>query len=250
MKRKKLKTVLSLFITVLFTQINYAQTVTIGNQVWMTKNLNVDKFRNDDPIPQAKTDAEWKAAEENKQPAWCYYDNDPSYGAKCGKLYNFYAVIDSRGLTPEGYDIPTAEEWTTLENYLGNDAGNKMKSTIAWFSYITGGSKSCPNCKYWNAEYRKKVPCHTCKDTRSVKAPTKTNRGNGTNSNGFSALPCGRRQSYDGAFELLGEYGEFWSSTEYDDYNAKKIFLMYFSADVESYHESKGYGLSVRCLMD
>ena len=71
MDRKKIKTVLILFITVLFTQMNYAQTVTIGNQVWMTKNLAVSTFRNGDPIPQAKTDAEWEAARENEQPAWC-----------------------------------------------------------------------------------------------------------------------------------------------------------------------------------
>lgn len=67
MNRKKLKTVLSLFITVLFAQINYAQTVTIVKQVWMTKYLNVDKFRNGNPIPQAKTNSEWLASGENKQ---------------------------------------------------------------------------------------------------------------------------------------------------------------------------------------
>jgi uncharacterized protein (TIGR02145 family) len=62
--------------------------VTIGKQVWMSENLNVDKFRNGDPIPQAKTDEAWKAAGKNKQPAWCYYNNDPSKGTKYGKLYN------------------------------------------------------------------------------------------------------------------------------------------------------------------
>ena len=62
-----------------------AQTVTIGKQVWMTKNLDVSTFRNGDPIPEAKTDEAWKAAGENKQPAWCYYDNDPKNGTKYGK---------------------------------------------------------------------------------------------------------------------------------------------------------------------
>ncbi len=147
---------LTLFITVLFTQINYAQTVTIGNQVWMTKNLDVSTFRNGDPIPQAKTAAEWKAADENKQPAWCYYDNDPANGAKYGKLYNWYAVNDSRGLAPAGYHIPSDVEWKQLTDFLGSEAGKKMKSKSGWKSYTSGGSKTCPNCKYWNAEYRKR----------------------------------------------------------------------------------------------
>ncbi|MFZ9583254.1 MAG: fibrobacter succinogenes major paralogous domain-containing protein, partial [Crocinitomicaceae bacterium] len=108
-----------------------AQTVTIGTQVWMTKNLNVSTFRNGDPIPEAKTDEEWKKAGENQQPAWCYYDNNPANGAKYGKFYNWYAVNDPRGLAPEGYHVPTDAGWTQLSDYLGGEdvAGKKMKST-------------------------------------------------------------------------------------------------------------------------
>lgn len=132
--KNDLKKVLSLFITVLFTQINYGQTVTIGNQVWMTKNLNVDKFQNGDPIPQAKTDAEWQAAGKNKQPAWCYFNNNTSNGTKYGKLYNWYAVNDPRELAPNGYHIPTDAEWMVLSDYFGGEAvaGGKIKSTSGW----------------------------------------------------------------------------------------------------------------------
>jgi len=126
--------------------------VTIGNQIWMTKNLDVATFRNGDPIPEAKTDAEWKIAGENQQPAWCYNDNDPANGAKYGKLYNWYAVNDSRGLAPTGWHIPSDAEWTTLENQLGDDAGKQMKSTSGWaengngtytsgFSGLPGGGR-------------------------------------------------------------------------------------------------------------
>ena len=107
--------------------------VTIGKQVWMSENLNVDKFRNGDPILEAKTDEEWGTAYENQQPAWCYYNNDPANGEKYGKLYNWYAVNDKRGLAPFGYHIPSDEEWTILTDYLGRDvAGTKMKSTSGW----------------------------------------------------------------------------------------------------------------------
>jgi len=86
--------------------------VTIGNQVWMSQNLNVDKFRNGDPIPHAETREEWEKAGENRHPAWCYYDNDSANADKYGKLYNWYAVNDPRGLAPEGWKIPSHEDWT------------------------------------------------------------------------------------------------------------------------------------------
>ena len=70
MKSKAVKAMRLLFVTVMFTQINFAQTVTIGNQVWMTKNLDVSTFSNGEPIPEVKTDEAWKAAGENKEPAW------------------------------------------------------------------------------------------------------------------------------------------------------------------------------------
>ena len=65
-------------------------------------------------------------------PAWCYYDNDPGNGKKYGKLYNWYAVNDSRGLAPDGYHIPNDSEWTALENLLGVEPGKKLKSKNGW----------------------------------------------------------------------------------------------------------------------
>ena len=242
----------SLAIILGLNPIIQAQTVTIGTQVWTTKNLDVSTFRNGEVIPQASSDEAWKAALENKQPAWCYYDNDPANGTKYGKLYNWYAVNDPRGLAPAGYHIPTDAEWTVLTDYLGGEdvvAGKKMKSTSGWDSYTTGGSKTCPNCKDWNAEYRKKVPCHTCKDTRSVPAPTVTHSGNGSNSSGFSGLPGGYR--YDsGTFYGIGKGGYWWSATEDGTVYAFYRLLNYRNDVVFRGNYGKGKGLSVRCLRD
>ena len=160
-----MKKVSLIFILLIgFGCISYAQTITIGTQVWMTKNLDVATFRNGDPIPQAKTNEEWEKAGENQQPAWCYYDNDPANGAKYGKLYNWYAVNDSRGLAPSGYHIPSDAEWTILTDFLGGEkvAGTKMKSTDFWADY-------------------------------------EGNSGNGTNESGFSGLPGGYRY-FNGTF--------------------------------------------------
>jgi len=189
---------------------SYAQNVTIGTQVWMTKNLNVSTFRNGDPIPQAKTEEEWEKAGENEQPAWCYYENDPANGAKYGKLYNWYAVNDRRGLAPIGWHIPSDAEWTVLTDYLGGYyvAGTKMKSKSGWLD-----------------------------------------NGNGTNSSGFSGLPGGFRD-LDGTFDYVGNLGYWWSSTESDSGDAWARDLRYYSGSVGRYGNDKGKGFSVRCLRD
>ena len=248
-----MKKVSLIFILLIgFGCISYAQTITIGTQVWMTKNLDVATFRNGDPIPQAKTNEEWEKAGENQQPAWCYYDNDSTNGAKYGKLYNWYAVNDSRELAPVGYHIPSDAEWTKLTDFLGGEsvAGTKMKSKSGWNSYTKGvGSKTCPNCVNWSAEYRRKVPCHTCKDSRSVSAPTTTHSGNGTNTSGFSGLPGGLR-GLNGTFDYFGSYGNWWSSAESDTDVVWGRNLDYDDGLVDRDYYSKGKGFSVRCLRD
>lgn len=93
--------------------------VKIGKQIWMSKNLDVGRFRNGDLIPQAQTEDEWVNAGENEQPAWCYFGNDPKNGKIYGKLYNWYAVKDARGLAPVGYRIPTDADWGILEYISG-----------------------------------------------------------------------------------------------------------------------------------
>ena len=111
------------------------KSVIIGEQEWMLENLNVAHFRNGEPIPEAKTNDEWERAGMEKTPAWCYYyDNDPENGKKYGKLYNWFAVNDPRGLAPEGWHVPCDNEWTRLTDYLGGEeiAGTKMKNTSGW----------------------------------------------------------------------------------------------------------------------
>ena len=185
--------------------------VTIGKQVWMAENLNVDKFQNGDPILEAKTDEEWVMAGREKRPAWCYYDNDPANGEEYGKLYNWYAVNDPRGLAPKTWHIPSIEEWCILTDYLENDeAAVKMKSKTGW---ETG----------WD------------------------NSGNGNNRSGFSGLPGGFRDS-TGTFREFGKSGCWWSSTEVNDDN---VFHRELSVGMDIlliFMAKKGEGLSVRCL--
>jgi Fibrobacter succinogenes major domain (Fib_succ_major). len=101
--------------------INTSDYVTIGNQKWMRKNLEVSTFRNGDSIPQASTNEEWEAFGKQKKPAWCYYKFDLANGKLFGKLYNSYVVSDSRGIAPEGWHVPSYEESMTLINNVGGE---------------------------------------------------------------------------------------------------------------------------------
>jgi uncharacterized protein (TIGR02145 family) len=220
------------------------KSVKIGNQTWMTENLNVERFRNGDLIPQAKTNVEWEKAGKEGKPAWCYYDNDPKNGAKYGKLYNWYAVNDPRGLAPAVWHIPTDTEWSTLDNQLGDDAGKKMKSTSGWDSWDE--NLTCTNCKVASAEYKK--ICSVCKGT-GINGK-KTHSGNGTNSSGFSGLPGGTCFGL-GDFGSIGYVGYWWSSTESRTYSAGGRYLYHDGVNLgSSSSSSKDSGLSVRCLRD
>lgn len=109
-----------IFLTLTFS--SYAQEVRIRKQVWHEKNLDLAFFRNGDPIPQAQSKEEWTKAIEDKQPAWCYYDNDSTSAEKRGKLYNWYAVNDKRGLAPKGWRVPNLDDIRILNDfYLTKD---------------------------------------------------------------------------------------------------------------------------------
>jgi uncharacterized protein (TIGR02145 family) len=116
--------------------------VKIGNQIWMKRNLDVKAFRNGDPIMEAKSNEEWLKAYEGKVPAWSYYDNLSENGDQYGILYNYYSVIDTRGLAPEGWRIPNSNDWEELVTSLGGYPGlpEKLRSETLWKS--GGGSNS------------------------------------------------------------------------------------------------------------
>ena len=116
-----------------------AQKIKIGTQTWTTKNLDVTKYRNGDAIPQVQDKNAWAKL---KTGAWCYYENNTANGTTYGKLYNWYAVNDKRGLAPKGYHIPTDAEWTILTDNLGEEAGTKMKSTSGWDNNGNGTNTS------------------------------------------------------------------------------------------------------------
>ena len=168
-------------------------TIVIGNRVWMAKDLNVSHFANGDSISKAQELSKWKFAatlasigHRKYAGSWCNYSSDYVDGG--GKLYNWYAVSDPRGLCPVGWHVATASDWNLFQEERNKAFIEKLEIEAIRDSIVshpavykketyffeTGGYSSvinCPNCKSWSEEYMKKVPCHTCKDNRTVSGP-------------------------------------------------------------------------------
>ena len=186
-----------------------ANAVRIGTQIWQTKNLDVSYYRNGDRIPQIKGGYNWGTTTKG---AWCWYNNDSAtYAATYGKLYNWYALNDPRGLAPLGWHIPSYAEWDTLVAFLGGKlvAGGKMKQTGTdhWFA---------PN-------------------TRA------------TNKSGFTALPGGERGGHGSYNESF--YANFWTSTEGGPLGfAYARSLSFSDGAVSDFINGKEEGYSIRCI--
>jgi uncharacterized protein (TIGR02145 family) len=184
--------------------------VCFGSQIWMKNNLNICVFRNGDTIPQAKTATEWKKFRDTKEPAWCYYDNCFEYGQTYGRLYNWYAIIDKRGLAPTGWHVPTDSEWKNLVEYIG---GFEQASKLL------------------------------------LESGYSLNKVGENTINPFNALAGGGRD-FLGNFYYLGGYGIWWTSTEVDLYTAWYYLLSYPDRLLDRYPDYKGFGFSVRCIKD
>lgn len=189
--------------------------VQIGTQLWKTKNLNVSHYRNGDLIPQVQDPNSFTATTTG---AWCYYDNNSANGVIHGKLYNWYAVNDPRGLAPRGWHIPSQQEWSVLDNYLGHfHTAMAMRSTTGWTFFNTYASA--------------------------------------TNSSGFSCFPSGGRfyeqptPSYDAYF---GDICFFWTSSNSNTEFRAAVYRFIDSEDDYLWSETGRYdtGMSVRCLSD
>ncbi|MBN1989451.1 MAG: fibrobacter succinogenes major paralogous domain-containing protein [Bacteroidales bacterium] len=167
-----------------------------GNYNWASDNLDVATFRNGDPIPEAKTDEEWVQAAKEGKPAWCYLNNDPANGKKYGKLYNWYAVSDPRGLAPQGYRLPTYDDYQNLIKSTGSSAANNrakqlMKGGKTGYNSKMGGyrteegyfKKAGDFGRYWSESKYNETRAHTLYIERT------SNTGSVTNlvfANGFS----------------------------------------------------------------
>ena len=200
-------------------------TTQIGDQCWFAENLRTTTYLNGDAIPASLTDGDWSSTTSGATAVYGEDSGCNNYSpdidacdealslAEYGRLYNWYAVDDARGLCPSGWHVPTDGEWTDLENHISSQGysgteGTALKSTSGW-----GDS------------------------------------GNGTDDFGFSALPGGRRSYGNGNFYDAGSYGRWWSSSPSGG-DAWSRALYYANPDIYRSSSDPRNGFSVRCLRD
>lgn len=193
---------------------NVYDTVHIGKQIWTRQNLKVTHYLNGDPIPNVKDSAAWCNLTTG---AYCNYDNDTTNGSVYGRLYNWYAVHDSRLIAPRGWHVPDYSDWDSLQVFLGYDlvAGGKLKEmgTGHWMDPNTGATD----------EYD------------------------------FRALPGGQRtdSAYSGIFSEITMQGYWWSSSELDTIYPWGVNISYNSEGMTNWAAStRKYGFSVRLIND
>ena len=158
--------------------------VAIGDQCWFAENLRNEHYANGDVIPGELSNSEWAVHNAGAQ---AIYNNDASNLADYGRLYNWYAVDDARGLCPSGWHVPTDGEFMTLEMELGmseSEAKNRLAGTD--------------------------------QGTQMKSSPEDSPSWNGTNTSGFSGLAGGRRQRW--GLHYGGNDGYFWSASAYGRY--------------------------------
>jgi uncharacterized protein (TIGR02145 family) len=192
---------------------NSYKTIVIGSHTWMAENLRTVSFRNGDSIPEVTSNTEWKSL---TSAAFCNYENTTNRDdiATTGRLYNWFAVSDSRNLAPEGWHVATDADWLELTSFLGNEeiAGGKLKETtmLHWLNPNTGAS----------------------------------------NQSGFTALPGGRREYTDGSFINKGTDGFWWTGSAYNPDYSWYRYLHFDVTDCYRANFHKQYGFSVRCVKD
>jgi uncharacterized protein (TIGR02145 family) len=192
---------------------NSYNTVQIGTQCWTQSNLKVSKYRNGDSIPTGLSNTAWQNTTAG---AYAIYDNNPVNDGLYGKLYNHYAVMDTRGLCPTGWHVPTDGEWTTLETILGGSsvAGGALKSTA---TQPTPGGWLFPNT-------------------------------GATNSSGFTAMPGGLQLNNLGSSDV-NYYGYWWSSS-LSGPNPWMRHLTRENGSISRHFADRVQGVSIRCLRD
>lgn len=201
---------------------NTYKTVTIGTQTWMAENLKTTHYRNGVSIPNITDPVDWYSTNSG---AYSDYDNEPSNSTVYGRLYNYYAVMDTNNLCPSGWHVPSKDEWNTLFISLGGkiEVSGNYNERVAG---VGGKMKEAGNVHWENP-----------------------NTG-ADNSSGFTALPGGWHSVHMGEYDLAHEKCFFWSTTLHPHTGAYDCGTVYDDDSAYMGNQGRNSGFSVRCVKD
>jgi uncharacterized protein (TIGR02145 family) len=201
---------------------NVYQTVVIGSQEWMTENLRSSHFANGEPIPHVPSIQDWVVL---NTAAFCWYNNDSLSEVPHGKLYNWFAVNDSRNVCPTGWHVPSTQDWDLLSDHLGGAdvAGGPLKAT-GTIQEGTGLWLS-PNDE-------------------------------ATNQTAFTGIPSGARGFWSGieppdeSYAGMGGFAIYWANSSANMDSASYRYLSYGNGRVYAEQALKSWGMTIRCVRD
>jgi len=208
---------------------NYYDIIQIGTQCWMAENLGTTTYDNGTSISNITNNTTWSNFSSG---AYCLYDNSSFWGDSYGALYNWFAVVDIKGICPDGWHVPTTAEWNTLISFAGGQSspnGNKLKSCRCIDSPLgdTCNTSAHPRWEdYYEPGYH------------------------GTDDYGFSAHAGSIRFDSGNFGPSPGEEGYWWSSTESGAGIANLTSLYYHSGNISHGAWEKKAGAGVRCIRD
>jgi uncharacterized protein (TIGR02145 family) len=202
-----------------FYDYDYA-TVQIGTQCWFSENLRSERYLNGDLIPGNQDGSDWATTNTGLQ---CYYDNDTANLAVYGRLYNWYAV-ESGGLCPSGWHVPSDDEWKTMEMHLGMSASD-ANSTGWRSSGLVGNQLKEAGEVHWNSP----------------------NTG-ADNLSGFTGMGAGFRVG--GGFSGLRTHGYFWSASPSGGYAWVRALHGSYAGVYRGNYDSLRHGFAIRCARD
>ncbi len=193
----------------------------IGEQCWMVENLKAFSYRDGSAIPNLPASADWDGDEEG---AYACYNNQISRCDNYGALYNWYAVNNEKGLCPEGWSLPTYQQWVELERAI------------------------CQNLGYEDCQ--EKFPLEIVSGWRGTDEGLHLRAVDleGKDSYGFKALFGGFRNTA-GPYSFLDEKGFWWTSTSSEDFAFVRV-MDGVQQGIRSVESSRSSGFSVRCVMD
>jgi uncharacterized protein (TIGR02145 family) len=212
------------------------QAVQIGTQIWMAENLRVTHYADGTPIPYVTNPTEWSQLTKDKE-AYCWYNNNSAYKEPYGALYTWAAAVKGsegsdanpsgvQGVCPDGWHLPSDEEWKQLESYLGLNSSELNETSYR--GTVEGGKLKEEGTAHWADP--------------NVEA---------TNETQFTAMPSGFRSSLDGTFSHLGSGVNYWTSSSSGDTNAWFRYLGNDKGGIGRWDVvGRTHGLSIRCVKD